>query len=158
MVRTPERRSNSATRLFDGNLDAAILTWLREYANQGILITDLQLNISGWNIAGYSLLGAGIICGGLGIYFNSQAEKSASDAASRYDDYTKASSDHDNYWNKYTAALNDVKQNQSSRNILYIAGGVSLGAGLILALLPSQEKQNVSFVVLPDSLAVNYRF
>lgn len=115
--------------------------------------------VSGWNIAGYTLIGIGAVCGGLGIYYNSLSDASAASAASAYDDYKKASSGFNAYWDTYTSKLNQVKQEQSVRNIFYIAGGVSAGLGLVLALLPSSPAgKNASITVLPGYMAFNYCF
>ena len=110
------------------------------------------------NICGYILIAGGLGGLGAGYYFDTQASGNMKDAQKNYDDYKSASSGFDDKWKAYQSSLTLAKQNVQIRNISYIAGGVSLGAGLIMAFLPSGNKQNTGFFVTPNAVYASFRF
>ena len=118
---------------------------------------------SGWhpsilNICGYALIVVGAGGLGTGYYFDTVASKDLSAAQKKYDDYKNATSDTDTKWNDYQNQLNIAKQDVQYRNIFYIAGGVTLGAGIIMAFIPNNPKKTASIYITPDSINVALRF
>lgn len=118
---------------------------------------------SGWhpsvlNICGYALIVVGVGSFGAGYYFDTMASKDLSTAQKKYDDYKNATSDTDTKWNDYQNQLNIAKQDVQYRNIFYIAGGVTLGAGIIMAFIPNYAKKTAGIYVTPNSINVALRF
>ncbi len=110
------------------------------------------------NICGYVLIAAGVGGLGAGYYFDTQAAANLKDAQKNYDDYKNATSGFDDKWSAYQDKLNQARLNIQYRNYSYIGGGVALGAGLILAFIPSGPKKKYSIYVTPDSIYAVYRF
>lgn len=109
------------------------------------------------NQAGWTTVAVSVIAIGAGAWFDYSAAASFNAAQTKYQAYKSATSGFEGLWADYTNTVAISQQDSLVRNVLYIGGAIGLAGGIVMGLLPSDDKR-AAILVCPGRVALSVRF
>jgi hypothetical protein len=116
--------------------------------------------LSNFNWTGWAFVAAGVISGGIGVYFDGKSGQDYQNMISTYNSYLNAgSTSAPDLWNQYQSFAMNTKDEQTARNVFYVVGGASTAVGIVFLLMPMVPmKENTSLLFSPGRVNYSVRF